>query len=214
MKLQVYCLSPNLGSFKLLFLLFLLAFYSIFQNYVSVKIYIFYYIPQISILLFKCLFSLCFSDWRIFIVLGLPCSPQRDLPDPGVEPLSQVSPALAGGFFTTSITWKAHILSTGIFLCHLCSSVEPMHWHCILVIVFLSFKTSFVFFIFLLLRIFIYIFDSNMFMATYGNMMAALKSLPDSFLCYFGVSSFDYLFSFIMRPFVLHLDSDYFQLKS
>ena len=53
-----------------------------------------------------------------------------------------------------------------------------------------------------------------MFMATYGNMMAALKSLPDSFLCYFGVSSFDYLFSFIMRPFVLHLDSDYFQLKS
>ena len=29
-----------------------------------------------------------------------------DLPDPGIEPASLVSPALAGGFFTTSTTWK------------------------------------------------------------------------------------------------------------
>ena len=36
----------------------------------------------------------------------LPCPPPRDLPDPGVEPVSLMSPALAGEFFTTSATWK------------------------------------------------------------------------------------------------------------
>ena len=35
---------------------------------------------------------------------GLPFLPLGDLPDPGVEP---ASPALAGGFFTTSATWEA-----------------------------------------------------------------------------------------------------------
>ena len=30
----------------------------------------------------------------------LPFLPPRDLPDPGVEPASPVSPSLAGGFFT------------------------------------------------------------------------------------------------------------------
>ena len=33
---------------------------------------------------------------------------QGDLPDPGIEPASLISPALAGGFFTTSATWEAH----------------------------------------------------------------------------------------------------------
>ena len=32
---------------------------------------------------------------------GLPFPPLGDLPDPGIEPASPVSPALAGGFFTT-----------------------------------------------------------------------------------------------------------------
>jgi len=27
---------------------------------------------------------------------GLPCPPPRDLPDPGIEPVSLMSPALAG----------------------------------------------------------------------------------------------------------------------
>ena len=31
----------------------------------------------------------------------------EDLPDPGIEPVSLMPPALAGGFFTTSITWEA-----------------------------------------------------------------------------------------------------------
>ena len=30
-----------------------------------------------------------------------------DLPDPGIERTSLTSPALAGGFFTTSATWEA-----------------------------------------------------------------------------------------------------------
>ena len=38
---------------------------------------------------------------------GLPGPSPGDLPDPGIEPTSLVSPALAGGFFTTSTTWKA-----------------------------------------------------------------------------------------------------------
>ena len=38
---------------------------------------------------------------------GLPCPPPEDLPDPGIEPMSLKSPALASGFFTTSATWKA-----------------------------------------------------------------------------------------------------------
>ena len=36
---------------------------------------------------------------------GLPCPPPGDLPDTGIKPVSPAMPALAGGFFTTSITW-------------------------------------------------------------------------------------------------------------
>ena len=32
-----------------------------------------------------------------------------DLQDPGIEPVSLESLVLAGGFFTTSTTWEAHI---------------------------------------------------------------------------------------------------------
>ena len=38
---------------------------------------------------------------------GLPCPPPEDLPNPGIEPASLMSPALAGRFFTTSATWEA-----------------------------------------------------------------------------------------------------------
>ena len=37
---------------------------------------------------------------------GLPFPPPGDLPDPGIEPLSLTSPALAGRFFTTNTTWE------------------------------------------------------------------------------------------------------------
>ena len=38
---------------------------------------------------------------------GLPFPSPEDLPDPGIEPTSRMSPALVGGFFTTSTTWEA-----------------------------------------------------------------------------------------------------------
>ena len=38
---------------------------------------------------------------------GMPCPLPGDLPDAGIEPMSLMSPALAGGFFTTSTTWEA-----------------------------------------------------------------------------------------------------------
>ena len=42
---------------------------------------------------------------------GLPFPPLGYLPDPGIEPRSLVSPALASGFFTTNATWEARISS-------------------------------------------------------------------------------------------------------
>ena len=39
---------------------------------------------------------------------GLPCPPPVDLPDPGIELTSLMSPALAGRFFTTRALWEAH----------------------------------------------------------------------------------------------------------
>ena len=38
---------------------------------------------------------------------GLPCPPPGDLPNPGIEPLSLMSAALPGEFFTTNATWEA-----------------------------------------------------------------------------------------------------------
>ena len=37
----------------------------------------------------------------------LPCPPPGDLPEPGTEPTFFMSSALAGGFFTTTVTWEA-----------------------------------------------------------------------------------------------------------
>ena len=44
---------------------------------------------------------------RILEWVAMPSS--RDLPDPGIELVSLMSPALAGGFFTTSTTWHATV---------------------------------------------------------------------------------------------------------
>ena len=38
---------------------------------------------------------------------GLPFPFPGDLPDPGIKTMAFASPALAGGFFTTSSTWEA-----------------------------------------------------------------------------------------------------------
>ena len=44
---------------------------------------------------------------------GLPFPLPEDLSDPGIEPASLTSPALAGRLFTTSATREAHSLATG-----------------------------------------------------------------------------------------------------
>ena len=41
---------------------------------------------------------------RLLDRVAMPFS--RDLPDPGMEPTFLMSPAMAGGFFTTSTTWE------------------------------------------------------------------------------------------------------------
>ena len=41
---------------------------------------------------------------------GLPGPPPGDLPDPGIESASLLSPTLAGRFFTASTTWEAVLL--------------------------------------------------------------------------------------------------------
>ena len=38
---------------------------------------------------------------------GLPCSLPSDFLDPGIEPMSLMSPALEGGLFITNTTWEA-----------------------------------------------------------------------------------------------------------
>ena len=38
---------------------------------------------------------------------GLPCLPPENLPNPGIDHVSFVSPALANEFFTTNTTWEA-----------------------------------------------------------------------------------------------------------
>ena len=53
------------------------------------------------------------QDWS-----GLLCPPPGDLPDPGIKPVSLMSPALAGEFFTTSATWEGLTYA----------QYSPIHW--------------------------------------------------------------------------------------
>ena len=46
---------------------------------------------------------------------GLPCCPPGDTPDPWIQAVTLMSPALAGGFFTTSATWEALLWSSNSF---------------------------------------------------------------------------------------------------
>ena len=50
---------------------------------------------------------LCMAFFRQEYWSGLPCSRTGDLPNPGIKPMPLASPAMAGRFFTTSITWEA-----------------------------------------------------------------------------------------------------------
>ena len=79
-------------------------------------------------LLFACVCAQSLSHARLFATLrtvarqaplsmgfprqqywtGLPFPPLGDLPNPGIEPASSASPALAGGFYTTEPPGKSH----------------------------------------------------------------------------------------------------------
>ena len=84
---------------------------------------------------------------------GLPFLSPGDLPDPGIEPVSLTSPALAGGFFTTSTTWEALKLPQSATFSHshgccmTCLSSSQEHWYlCALprfLPAFLSFRSQF-----------------------------------------------------------------------
>ena len=60
---------------------------------------------------------------------GLPFPPSGDLPNPGIEPVSLVSPALAGGCFTTEPTEK-HSLTTGREISSICVAVSLPDLNC------------------------------------------------------------------------------------
>ena len=54
----------------------------------------------------------------------LPCPPPGDLPNPGIKPMSLISPALAGGFFINSTTGKPSMLV--IYCCR--RRIRPHLW--------------------------------------------------------------------------------------
>ena len=59
---------------------------------------------------------------------GLPCPPPGGLPDPGIKHASLMSPALAGGLFTTSATWEAVLAYLG----KPSSPLQARLWTCLL----------------------------------------------------------------------------------
>ena len=64
---------------------------------------------------------------------GLLCPPPEDVPDPGIEPAPLMSPALAGGFFTTSSTWEAHcsfimVSNQEVWALQLCFPFPELFW--------------------------------------------------------------------------------------
>jgi len=63
---------------------------------------------------------------------GLPFPPPGDLPNPGIEPESLVSAALAHRFFTATATWETHIKKNywlNIFYMQLFSSLKEKIKH-------------------------------------------------------------------------------------
>ena len=55
---------------------------------------------------------------------GLPCPPPGDLPDPGIELTSLMSPAVADGFFTIAAA-AAKLLQSSPTLCDPIDSGQP-----------------------------------------------------------------------------------------
>ena len=72
------------------------------------------------------------------------CPPAGDLPNPVIEPTSLMSPALAGGFFSSSATWdtptnaevphrhRVNYSEYPLFQCFLLEMCKYCHRHCFL----------------------------------------------------------------------------------
>ena len=71
---------------------------------------------------------------------GLPFPSPRDFPNPGIKPMSPVSPALAGEFFISATTWEAHSLMSSSICQHLRHKVSTQS---ILLLTFLIHKSSY-----------------------------------------------------------------------
>ena len=57
---------------------------------------------------------------------GLPCPSPGDLPDPGIEPRSLMSPALASRFFTTSAIWCYSMVKIKQLLIHTTRTLQKI----------------------------------------------------------------------------------------
>ena len=55
----------------------------------------------------------------------MPCPPPGDPPDPGIEPASLMSLALAGGFFTTRANWEAPLISYSLLISVQSEEIQP-----------------------------------------------------------------------------------------
>ena len=72
---------------------------------------------------------------------GLSCPPPGDLPNPAIEPESLISPALAGGFFTTSGAWETPTFNKWLrcYFLYLSKRVD-IQWYCINLTKYLEIK--------------------------------------------------------------------------
>ena len=76
----------------------------------------------------QALLSIGFS--RQEYLSGLPFPSPGDLPNPGIEPVSLASPALAGRFFTTGTTWEAiYIYMYTYIYIHTYTHTHTTHTH-------------------------------------------------------------------------------------
>ena len=62
----------------------------------------------------------------------MPCRPLGDLPDPGMEPASLMSPTLAARLFATSTTWEACVYICVYVCVHTCIHIYICAYVCVL----------------------------------------------------------------------------------
>ena len=89
----------------------------------------FYHSPSAGLELLTCVFAkslqLRATLWTVAHQAPLPCPPPGNLPDPGTELMSLMSPALAGGLFTPSTIWKAQSSLNSTYIRSRESDVDP-----------------------------------------------------------------------------------------